>query len=225
MEAQMILADFFHEGQNSDNGAAMSQYMKNRFPFFGIKTPERCKIMSRFFKETNLHKQPFSQELCWSLWDNEEREWQYAALDYAVRYTGKFDQNDMDFLKKLITDRSWWDTVDTIAVKLVGDIVLRYPELVSERMDSWSKSENLWLRRTAILHQLHYKTQTKENVLYGYIMDNAESKEFFIQKAIGWALREYSKTNPQSVANFLRIHKVAPLSLREGSKYITMEDR
>ncbi|MFL6556402.1 MAG: DNA alkylation repair protein, partial [Bacillus sp. (in: firmicutes)] len=113
-----------------------------------------------------------------------------------------------------------WDTVDAIAPKPVGKIAERFPELVAETIDGWAINDYLWLRRAAILFQLKYKQNTNEELLYQYIRQNADSKEFFIQKAIGWALREYSKTNPASVKKFIDGTQLAPLSIREGSKYL-----
>lgn len=115
----------------------------------------------------------------------------------------------------LISTKSWWDTVDAIAPKPVGKIAASYPEVIEETLDGWAVHENMWLRRAAILFQLKYKEKTDDALLYRYILKNADSKEFFIQKAIGWALREYSKTNPASVKEFIENHKLAPLSVRE----------
>jgi 3-methyladenine DNA glycosylase AlkD len=123
-------------------------------------------------------------------------------------------------LERLITTKSWWDSVDSIA-PLVGELARKYPELVEENINHWSKHDNYWLRRASILFQLKYKDETNEALLYDYMVKNADSKEFFIQKAIGWALREYSKTNPKSVKAFIEGNQLAPLSIREGSKYLS----
>ena len=123
-------------------------------------------------------------------------------------------------MEQLITKKSWWDTVDMLAQKQVGWIAKNHPEVIEETIEKWSVSDHLWLRRSAILFQLKYKENTNEELLYRYIIINAESEDFFIQKAIGWALREYSKTNPQSVRDFIANHQLAKLSVREGSKYI-----
>jgi len=126
----------------------------------------------------------------------------------------------MPLLEKLITSKSWWDTVDTIAPHPVGKVAKETPSIVDDIIEGWSQSDNLWLCRSAILFQLRYKEETDETALYRYILANAESTEFFIQKAIGWALREYSKTNPSSVRKFIESHTLSKLSIREGSKYI-----
>lgn len=123
-------------------------------------------------------------------------------------------------MEKLITTKSWWDTVDVLAPHPVGKIAQETPSVIDERIEGWAYGDHLWLRRSSILYQLRYKEETDKTRLYRYIVANAESQEFFIQKAIGWALREYSKTNPQSVREFINENKLPKLSIREGSKYI-----
>ena len=220
MEKVAYLKQLFEKERNEDQAMAMARYMKDQFPFYGIKTPERRKCMALFFKETDILKSPLSHDFCLTLWNMPEREWQYAALDYLVRYERKLEVEDLPFLKKLIMFKSWWDTVDMIATKLVGNLVLKNPDLIDTTLNDWVIDNNIWLRRTAILFQLSYKEQTNEDLLYQYIIKNAGHKEFFIQKAIGWALREYSKTNPESVTHFIKTTNLAALSRREGSKYI-----
>lgn len=154
------------------------------------------------------------------LWEKDEREYQYTALVYIEKSLNKLQKSDLPFMEMLITTKSWWDTVDAIAPKAVGKIAEKFPEVVEETMNGWAVSENMWLRRAALLFQLKYKQNTNEELLYHYIVQNADSKEFFIRKAIGWALREYSKTNPASVKQFIEGTRLAPLSVREGSKYV-----
>ena len=210
----------FTEKANTENAEQMSRYLKGHFPFFGIKTPERRAIAKQFFQETGMVKQPFNEEFVLALWELPEREFQTTALDYVAKFLKKLDKHHIALMEKLITTKSWWDTVDTIAAHPVGTILANHPELIIELVDKWAVSEDMWLRRTAIIHQLRYKDKTNEDLLYKYIKQNADSKEFFIQKGIGWALREYSKTNPYSVKQFVETTKLAPLSVREGSKYL-----
>lgn len=142
------------------------------------------------------------------------------ALDYLTKHVKRLEFEHIHLLHELIIRKSWWDTVDGIAIGLVGNLASLFPELIPEFLNPWSTDENMWLRRTAILFQLHYKARTDEQLLYRYIRQNAESKEFFIQKSIGWALREYSKTNPSSVRDFIELNTLSKLSVREGSKYL-----
>jgi 3-methyladenine DNA glycosylase AlkD len=214
------LIQLFEQNRNENNAGPMEKYMKGHFRFLGIKSPERIKLEKRFFKESGILKEPFKPQFVLSLWELEEREYQYTALSYLLGMLKKLVKEDLHLIEHLITTKSWWDTVDLLASHAVGSIAKRFPEVIVETIDGWSISDNLWLRRTAILFQLKYKQDTDEELLYQYILKNADSKEFFIQKAIGWALREYSKTNPSSVKNFIEGHPLAPLSIREGSKYL-----
>lgn len=220
-----LLTQMLKNHRNEENAVAMEKYMKNQFPYLGIKTPERRAIEKQFFKETGILTQPFNKDFVWTLWEMDEREYQNVALDYIEKSLKKLQKEDLPFFEKLIITKSLWDTVDVIGPKAVGEIARRYPEVIEETINSWSTHENMWLRRAAILFQLKYKQQTNEALLYQYIVKSADSKEFFIQKAIGWALREYSKTNPESVKQFIEGHKLAPLSVREGSKYLTSANR
>ncbi len=215
------LTNLFEKNRNEANAGPMRKYMKGHFPFLGIKKPLRSQLEKQFFKETGILKEPFQQDFVWDLWEKEEREYQYTALVYLEKSLKKLQKTDLPFMEKLILTKSWWDSVDAIAPKPVGEIAARYPEVITETIDGWAVSDNMWLRRAAILFQLKYKQQTDEELLYRYIVQNSGSKEFFIQKAIGWALREYSKSNPASVKAFIAGERLAPLSVREGSKYLT----
>ncbi|WP_369797402.1 DNA alkylation repair protein [Paucisalibacillus sp. EB02] len=208
------------KNRNTENAMQMEKYMKNQFTFLGIKTPERRKITTQLYKETGLHKQPFNSDLVSTLWNKDEREYQYIALDYINKQLKNFTKEHLLLFQNLITTKSWWDTVDMLAQKPIGKIAAKSPSIIDETIEDWSTDKNMWLRRTALLFQLKYKEKTKEKLLYEYIKRNADSKEFFIQKAIGWALREYSKTNPISVRNFIQQNELPKLSVREGSKYL-----
>jgi 3-methyladenine DNA glycosylase AlkD len=215
-----LLTRMFEENRNEDNAEPMKKYMKDHFPFLGIKKPQRSKLEKQFFQETGLLKADFNEEFLRELWEKEEREYQYTGLVYMEKSLKKLEKGDLPFMEELITTKSWWDTVDAIAPKPVGKIAEQFPEVLAETIDGWATHDYLWLRRAAILFQLKYKEKTNEELLYQYIKQNADSKEFFIQKAIGWALREYSKTNPASVKTFIEGTQLAPLSVREGSKYL-----
>ncbi|MBV7505114.1 DNA alkylation repair protein [Bacillus sp. sid0103] len=215
-----LLTQLFEENRNEANAGPMKKYMKDHFPFLGIKKPERSVLEKQFFQATGILKEPFNQEFIRALWAKDEREYQYTALVYMEKTLNKLEKTDLPFMEELIETKSWWDTVDAIAPKPVGKMAEKFPEVVAETIDGWATHDYLWLRRAALLFQLKYKVNTNEDLLYQYIRLNADSKEFFIQKAIGWALREYSKTNPASVQKFLEDTKLAPLSVREGSKYL-----
>lgn len=214
------LVELLEANRNEENAIPMQQYMRNQFPFLGIKTPERKELLKQFFQKSNILRQPFQSDFVKMLWEKDEREYQYAALLYIEKIMKKLDKEDIPLLEELILTKSWWDTVDVLAPKPIGSIAAQYPEVIPEKIDRWAREDDLWLRRSAILFQLKYKKTTNEDLLYRYIKWNADDKEFFIQKAIGWALREYSKTNPQSVKQFIETQALSNLSIREGSKYI-----
>lgn len=127
----------------------------------------------------------------------------------------------MPWLVNLIVSKSWWDTVDVLSPHIMGYMFSTYPKLISQYSDLWIEDENIWLQRSAILYQLHYKGGTDEERLFRYIIRRANNDEFFVQKAIGWVLREYAKTNPESVKSFVLNHQLKPLSKREALKHLT----
>jgi 3-methyladenine DNA glycosylase AlkD len=220
MQQWQSLLILLREHAQADLAKQMEGYMKNKYRFLGIQSPLRRSLSLPLLKEWGMYKLPIQADFVRMLWDQEEREFQNVALDYLAKHVKQLEAEHIELLRELIVNKSWWDTVDGIAISLVGNLASRYPELIPQYLDPWSTDENMWLRRTAILFQLHYKMRTDEQRLYEYIRLNADSKEFFIQKAIGWALREYSKTNAGSVRHFIQSHSLAKLSVREGSKYI-----
>lgn len=214
------LINKFESHRNEERAKPMQKYMKDLFPFIGIQTPLRKVLIKEFYQESAVLKDDFQPDFVTELWKQDEREYHYAAMDYIDRSLRKLQKHDFLLMKDLITKKSWWDTVDMLAQKPVGKIAADHPEVIDEEIDGWSISDNLWLRRTSILFQLKYKEKINEEILYMFILRNNESKEFFIRKAIGWALREYSKTNPESVRKFIASNRLSNLSLREGSKYL-----
>lgn len=210
----------FRQNANPENAEPMAKYMKNLFPYLGIKTPERREITKKFFKEYGLPEITELEEIIRDLWELPEREFQYFAIGLLVKFKDKVDKNIIELYEYLITTKSWWDSVDGIASWLVGSLFQRLPEMIEIYAPKWIKSGNMWLQRTVILFQLNYKDKTDEMLLGMSIMSVADSKEFFIQKAIGWALREYSKTDAQAVINFVENNKLAPLSKREALKWL-----
>ena len=197
----------------------MSKYMKNKFEFFGVGAPDRNEIWKPYFKEAKKTKKIDWNfiEICFK---HDKRECQYTAA-YYLKYMKKFlVEDDIPKLKELVLTKSWWDTVD-ILDKVIGSIIYNNKNLYPIILE-WSKDDNIWLRRVAIDHQLLRKENTDEQLLEKILINNLNHKEFFVNKAIGWALRDYSKTNPQWVRNFIEVHKenMASLSIREASKYL-----
>ena len=135
---------------------------------------------------------------------------------FVFKYVKQFEKVDMPLFEYMITTKSWWDTVDFIAYKICGAYFKKFPEDIPKYVDKWLDSGNMWLQRTAILFQLKYKEELDTEVLHYCISRLTGSKEFFINKAIGWILREYSRTNPVWVKNYVATHELAPLSAREA---------
>lgn len=212
------LVTLLENNQNSENQEAMEAYMRNQFPFFGIRTPERNALLREFLKENGKPSIEELPDIVLSLWAMPQRECQYVALGLIDKRLRDLTKEHLPLLEELIVTKSWWDTIDHIGPNHVGKIF--QTEEDDTYLEKWIHSDNMWLNRIAILFQLKYKTKTDEDRLFRYILMHNQSKEFFIQKAIGWALREYSKTNPEAVKDFIATEKLAPLSAREGLKHM-----
>ncbi len=210
----------FRKNADPENAVPMAKYMKNKFAYLGIKTPLRRELMQDFFQHNGKPEIADLKNIVLDLWQLPEREFQYFALSLLRSYAMKVPEDFIELYEYLIVTKSWWDSVDGIASWLVGKHFMRFPHLKEPYIEKWMKSGNMWLQRTCILFQLGYKKDTDIVLLGGLIMSVADSKEFFLQKAIGWALREYSKTDQQAVINFVENNELAPLSKREAYKWM-----
>lgn len=213
------LVTLYSQHANEEYAKWSKKYLRNQFEFLGIRTPIRRKLMKEFINTNGLPRTEQLKEIVFDLWELPEREYQYAALDILEKAKKNLVSGDMAWLSSLITRKSWWETVDTLSPHSIGYMFSTYPELIPLYADKWIEGKNMWLQRSAILYQLKYKGKTDEERLYRYIKRQAESGEFFIQKAIGWALREYAKTCPDSVKNFVSQTSLKPLSKREALKH------
>ena len=205
--------------KNEEQARQMSKYMLNKFEYIGIKTPERREIFKNFFKEYK-NEEKIDWEFVNKCWENKYREFQYVAADYLKNMKDKLTRDDIPKLKQLILKKSWWDTIDNLDMT-IGALALKDSN-VNKILLEWSLDENIWLRRIAIDHQLLRKEKTNAELLEKILKNNLGQAEFFINKAIGWALRDYSKTNPEWVKNFIEENKekMAKLSIKEASKYL-----
>jgi len=205
--------------KNEEQAQRMSKYMLNKFEYIGIKTPERRKIFKNFFSEYK-NEEKIDWEFVNKCWENKYREFQYVAADYLKNMKDKLTINDIPKFKRLILEKSWWDTIDNLDMT-IGALALKDSN-VNKILLEWSLDENIWLRRIAIDHQLLRKEKTNTELLEKILKNNLGQAEFFINKAIGWALRNYSKTNPERVKNFIEENKekMAKLSIKEASKYL-----
>ena len=205
--------------KNEEQAQKMSKYMLNKFEYIGIKTPERREIFKIFFKEYK-NEEKIDWEFVNKCWENKYREFQYVAADYLKNMKDKLTIDDIPKLKRLILKKSWWDTIDNLDMT-IGALALKDSN-VNKILLEWSLDENIWLRRIAIDHQLLRKEKTNAELLEKILKNNLGQAEFFINKAIGWALRDYSKTNPERVKNFIEENKekMSKLSIKEASKYL-----
>jgi 3-methyladenine DNA glycosylase AlkD len=214
------LVEWMNQHRNEENAKAMKKYMRDQFDFLGIRAPQRNALLREFLKE---HGKPRLEELpqmVLALWELPEREFQYIALTLLEKDVKKLSDEHLSLAETLVVTKSWWDTVDYLAANIIGTILKKHPKWIEHYTRKWIQSDHMWLQRTAILFQLKYKKETDEQLLYQYIRMCKDSREFFIQKAIGWALREYSKTNPESVIRFVESEHLTPLSKREALKII-----
>ena len=207
------------ENRNELLAESMSRYMQDKFSFLGIRGATRTEIYKKYFPDARKTK-TIDWDFVESCWNKEEREFQYVVVYYLKAMQKFLKREDISRLKYLIVTKSWWDTVDLLA-KVVGSLVIRF-EGLDQIMLEWSKDSNIWLKRVAILYQLSLKEKVDKQVLERILVNNLGDSEFFINKAIGWALRDYSKFNPEWVREFIEKNKndMAHLSLREASKYL-----
>lgn len=217
---ELELEKWLRSHSNKENAAAMAAYMRDQFPFLGIKSPERVALTRQFLKEKGTPALEELEAVIRALWKLPERECQYTAIMLLDKRLKGLDAAWIGLLEMMIVTSSWWDTVDIIAGRLVGSLFSRYPELIPAYAGKWIESDNLWLRRSAILFQLGYKEKTDKELLFAFIRQCADEEDFFIRKAIGWALREYAKTDEQSVRAFVKETPLSALSVREALKRI-----
>jgi 3-methyladenine DNA glycosylase AlkD len=213
------LAEIMTSHRSEEKAAPMAKYMKDRYPFYGIKSPERNAILRKFIAENKIPDDwQETIKLCWS---EVEREMQYIGMELAYRCRKRFIKSDLELFHFIITEKSWWDTVDFIASNIIGHYFLTFPDQIQPITGKWSASPNMWLNRTCLLFQLKYKGDTDFKLMQDLILQHSHSDEFFIRKAIGWALRQYTKTSPGEVQAFVAETELKPLSKKEALKHIS----
>lgn len=215
------LEDAFTKNSNSDNAFAMAKYMRNHFSFFGIKTDDRRRIFKEVWKENKQEIDQNPRGIALELYSKPQRELQYCGIEILIKeLKGHYHKKDIELIEKLISTNSWWDSVDTIAKYILGEYLLEYPLEIENVITRFSNSENIWLNRSAILFQLGYKQKTNFELLKSECEKHKNKNDFFIRKAIGWALREYAKTNSEAVKNYVDSSDLKPLSKKEALKNI-----
>ena len=209
----------FEKNRDEKNAVKMAAYMRNLFSFYGLPTPKRRTVYKDF-----LQSERKGGIVDWDFLDkcyeDEYREFQYLVIDYLVAMQKFLTYDDVAHIKKFIKSKQWWDTVDGFD-GIIGNIAF-VDDRINDLMLEWSADEDFWVRRIAIDHQLCRKDKTDTELLEKILVNNFGSSEFFINKAIGWSLRDYSKTNPEWVRNFVESHKdkMDKLSIKEASKYL-----
>jgi 3-methyladenine DNA glycosylase AlkD len=215
------LIALFKQNADPSQAPAMKKYMRDQFEYLGIKTPQSAALQKEFYTGHGLPDVSELDSILRDLWSLPQREFQYLAVGLMGKLNKGLPPEFVDTMEYLITTKSWWDTVDSIAAGTVGVHFKRYPAIKKKYLVRWRKSDDFWLRRTTILFQLNYKQETDFDLLCELINENLGSKEFFINKAIGWALRQYARTDPKAVKKFVGETKdLNPLSRREAMKHL-----
>ncbi len=207
----------FSKNANPKLAEEQKAYLKNKFEFFGMRTESRRLVQKPFLDKKYLPSKAEAFEIIKIIWHKPEREFHYFAQELAFLYHKNSDETDIDLFEFMVLHNSWWDTVDFIATKLVGSYFKAYPAKKKQYINKWLASNHMWLQRTALLFQLKYKDELDTHLLSSTINFLLGSKEFFINKAIGWVLREYSRTNPKWVGQFVEeTPELANLSKKEA---------
>jgi len=208
-------------GRNPQKAPAMQKYLRNQFIHLGLMSPVRALLQAPVLKKYPLSSEEDVLSAARGLWALPEREFQYCAIDLCVKNQKLMTPKAFPVFTMMIETKSWWDTVDGTASSCIGGLVRRNPSLHKD-MDKWATDKCMWKRRTSLIYQLKYKDETDLTRLTKNILTVFDEDEFFIQKAIGWSLRELSKTNREFVREFLKLHskKMSTVALREAKKYV-----
>ena len=209
----------FRKSADKEKAIAAKAYLRDQFECFGIPAPLRREICKNHMKK-ELPDYGSLSEITKELWQLPQREFQYFAVELIAAQKKQWKDEIIDLFEYLIIHKSWWDTVDHIASELTGPYFKQFPQHTKHITGKWNQSNNIWLQRSSIMFQKSYKKQTDVELLSAYILRLLDSKEFFVQKAIGWSLREYSKTNPQWVKSFVKKHPLTAFSKKEALKRI-----
>ncbi len=216
----------YEANRDPERASSMKKYMKDRYDFYGISTPRRRTLMTAHIKEYGLPDWSRIEKLARILWEMNEREWQHTLVDLMNRMKKKLGPEELPLIEYLITTKSWWDTVDAVAGWFVGELFKKHPEMIPSTTGRWMGSGNIWLQRSCLLFQLKYRGDTDLDLLFGFIGELSGHKSFWIRKAIGWILREYSKTDPETVRTYVADHpELSGLSKREALKVINRANK
>jgi 3-methyladenine DNA glycosylase AlkD len=223
---QPEIVDFVREAlkavEDPQRAISMAAYMKTDMPFYGVSSPARRPIareLKQTFPAGSGAEYRDNVRLLWALPHREEK---YLAIDYALSFKKLITIEQIDLYRQMVVEGAWWDFVDVIASDLVGRVVLTDRAIMRPTLEEWIDHDDMWLRRTALLAQLRHKAATDRTLLFDFCRRRAHEKEFFIRKAIGWALREYARADPDAVRSFLSENEasLSGLSRREAAKHL-----
>ena len=214
------LKSLLEQNANPAQAGPMKKYMRDQFEYLGIKSPQFKELMKEFIAANG--KPPIREldVILRVLWSLPQREFQYAANGFLGQAEKELPASFIKTIEYMIVTKSWWDTVDTISGGPLGVHFKRFPDMRDKYLTRWRASDNFWLRRACILFQLNYKKETDFDLLSEIIRENLDSKEFFINKAIGWSLRQYARIDPKAVTKFVKATPLHPLSRREALKHL-----
>ncbi len=211
----------FRKECNREFAVPMENYMKNNFSFLGIKTEKRRAIVKLVYEHHKTEIKLNFRTIAWELFQMNEREFHQTAIDLLIKEIKKnYAKDDINLIEKFIITNSWWDSVDTLSKYLLGGYLQQFPSEIFKVIERFSNANNMWLNRSAILFQLSYKEKTNFDILKSECEKHKHSNEFFIQKAIGWALRDYSRFNPSNVIDYVNSTNLKPLSKREALRLL-----
>ncbi|MEY4903184.1 MAG: hypothetical protein RLZZ292_999 [Bacteroidota bacterium] len=213
------LKTLFEAHADAERAGLMEAYMRNQFAFYGIMSPVRKAIEKQFLAENGLPNPSELEAIVRDTWVQQQREYQYFGLNLLERGKKHWTVNSIQLMEDLVLQKSWWDTIDFMATHWIGAYFLKFPNHKVVTTERWNMDDNFWLQRVSIIFQLQYKEKTDFELLCNYTLSRADSKEFFVQKAIGWALREHAKRNPKQVLDFVENTELMPLSKREALKH------
>ena len=225
MDAEGLVAFVAHglsEGADPAKAAPMAAYLKTDTPFFGAQKAARVPVHREAVRRFPPADRSEYREAVLALWNQPHREEHYLAIDYACSFPRYITVSSVSLYRKMIVEGAWWDYVDSLAIHLVGQVLHNQRDVMTPKIRAWIDDPNMWLRRSAIIGQIGHKQATDTDLLFDACARRMHETEFFIRKAIGWALRDYAKTNPSAVVAFVMEHRdgLSGLSFREATKHL-----
>ena len=214
------LKEAFELVADKEQSLGAAAYMKNQFQFFGIYTKQRRVISNSIIKQSGYFSEKDLATLVKNLYKQPEREFHYVAIEIIAFHKKYWTKETIELAEFCLINKSWWDSVDHISSLILGPYFKKFPEQIIPKTEGWNQNKNFWLQRSSIMFQRSYKKDTNTELLSKYILNVRENKEFFVQKAIGWALREYGRSNPTWVKKFVKEHQLTGLSAREALRRI-----